>query len=50
MKILLCDDQALIRDGLEMLLQLEKDMQVVGSASDGAEAVELAAQKHPDLI
>jgi len=50
MKILLCDDQAVIRDGLEMLLQLEKDMQVVGSASDGAEAIELAAQKLPDLI
>lgn len=50
MKILLCDDQAVIRDGLEMLLTLEKDMQVVGSASDGAEAIELAAQKQPDLI
>lgn len=50
MKILLCDDQAVIRDGLEMLLTLEKDMQVVGSASDGAEAVELASQKQPDLI
>jgi DNA-binding NarL/FixJ family response regulator len=50
MKILLCDDQAVIRDGLEMLLTLEKDIQVVGSASDGAEAIELAAQKQPDLI
>lgn len=50
MKILLCDDQAVIRDGLEMLLTLEKDMLVVGSASDGAEAIELAAQKQPDLI
>lgn len=50
MKILLCDDQAVIRDGLEMLLTLEKDMQVIGSASDGAEAIELAAQKQPDLI
>lgn len=50
MKILLCDDQAIIRDGLEMLLTLEKDMQVVASASDGAEAIELAAQKQPDLI
>ena len=50
MKILLCDDQAVIRDGLEMLLTLEKDFQVVGTAQDGAEAVELAAQKQPDLI
>ncbi len=50
MKILLCDDQAVIRDGMEMLLQLEKDFQIVGSAQDGAEAVELAAKKQPDLI
>ena len=50
MKILLCDDQAVIRDGLEMLLTLEKDFQVVGTAQDGAEAVELAALKQPDLI
>jgi DNA-binding NarL/FixJ family response regulator len=50
MKILLCDDQAVIRDGLEMLLNLEKDFQVVGAAQDGAEAVELAGQKQPDLI
>jgi DNA-binding NarL/FixJ family response regulator len=50
MKILLCDDQAVIRDGLEMLLNLEKDFQVVGAAQDGAEAVELAGKKKPDLI
>jgi DNA-binding NarL/FixJ family response regulator len=50
MKILLCDDQAVIRDGLEMLLNLEKDFQVVGSAQDGAEAIELAGKKSPDLI
>lgn len=50
MKILLCDDQAVIRDGLEMLLQLEKDFQVIGSAQDGFEAVELASKKSPDLV
>lgn len=50
MKILVCDDQAVIRDGLEMLLNLEKDIQVIATAQDGAEAVELAAQKKPDLI
>lgn len=50
MKILLCDDQAVIRDGLEMLLSLERDIQIVATAQDGAEAVELAAQKQPDLI
>lgn len=50
MKILLCDDQAVIRDGMEMLLQLEKDFQIVGTAQDGFEAVALASQKSPDLI
>lgn len=50
MKILICDDQALIRDGLEMLLKLEKDVEVVGQAEDGAEAVEQVAQHQPDLV
>ncbi|MCC9075646.1 response regulator transcription factor [Litorilinea aerophila] len=50
MKVLICDDQALIRDGLEMLLRLERDIQVVGKAEDGAEAVELAGQLRPDLV
>jgi DNA-binding NarL/FixJ family response regulator len=50
MKILLCDDQAVIRDGLEMLLNLEKDIQVIAIAKDGAEAVELATKKQPDLV
>jgi DNA-binding NarL/FixJ family response regulator len=50
MKIVICDDQALIRDGLEMLLNLEKDIEVVGLAQDGAEAVALVAQHQPDLV
>jgi len=50
MKVLICDDQAIIRDGLEMLLKLEKDIEVVGQAQDGAEAVELAAKLQPDLM
>ena len=50
MKIILCDDQAVIRDGLELLLNLEKDFEVIGLAQDGAEAVELIAQKKPDLV
>jgi len=48
-KVLICDDQAIIRDGLEMLLKLERDIQVVGLAQDGAQAVELAAERAPDL-
>ncbi len=50
MKVIICDDQAIIRDGLEMLLNLEKDIEVVGQAQDGAEAVELTAQHQPDLV
>lgn len=50
MKVLICDDQALIRDGLEMLLRLERDIEVVGLAQDGAEAVELTARHRPDLV
>lgn len=49
-KVLICDDQAIIRDGLEMLLKLEKDLQVVGLAQDGAEAVERASASLPDLV
>jgi two-component system, NarL family, response regulator LiaR len=50
MKVVICDDQATIRDGLEMLLTLEKDIHVVGRAQDGYEAVELTAQQQPDLV
>ncbi|NJN66547.1 MAG: response regulator transcription factor [Chloroflexaceae bacterium] len=50
MKIVICDDQALIRDGLSLLLGLERDIEVVGLAQDGAEAVELVAQHQPELV
>ncbi len=50
MRVIICDDQAIIRDGLELLLKLESDIDVVGLARDGAEAVVLAAQKNPDLV
>lgn len=49
-KVIICDDQAIIRDGLEMLLKLEQDIEVVGLAQDGAEAAELVAELAPDLI
>jgi DNA-binding NarL/FixJ family response regulator len=49
-KVLICDDQAIIRDGLEMLLKLEKDIDVVGSAQDGIEAVELVTKLNLDLV
>jgi DNA-binding NarL/FixJ family response regulator len=50
MKVIICDDQAIVRDGLVMLLKLEPDIDVVGTAEDGAEAVEMVAEKAPDLI
>ena len=50
MKVLICDDQAIVRDGLELLLNLEHDIEVVGLAQDGAEAVELVARHAPDLV
>ena len=50
MKVIICDDQAIVRDGLVMLLKLEPDIEVVGSTGDGAEAVELVVEKRPDLI
>lgn len=48
-KVLICDDQAIIRDGLEMMLKLEHDIEVVGKAEDGLEAVALAERLLPDL-
>jgi DNA-binding NarL/FixJ family response regulator len=48
--VVICDDQAIIRDGLEMLLKLERDILVVGLAQDGAEAVEIAAAASPDVV
>ena len=50
MKVIICDDQAIVRDGLELLLKLEPDIDVVATAQDGAEAVELVAKKSPDLV
>jgi DNA-binding NarL/FixJ family response regulator len=50
MKVLVCDDQAIVRDGLELLLKLEADIDVVGVAQDGAEAVEMIDKLLPDLV
>lgn len=50
MKVVICDDQAIVRDGLELLLKLEKDISIVGLAQEGAEAVELVEKNGPDLV
>jgi len=39
-----------VRDGLRLLLKLERDIEILGVARDGAEAVELALKLHPDLV
>ena len=49
-RVLLVDDQALFREGLETLLSVHKDIQVVGQASNGQEAVAVAAKVHPDVV
>ena len=49
-RVLLVDDQALFREGLETLLSVHKDIQVVGQASNGQEAVEVATQVLPDVV
>jgi DNA-binding NarL/FixJ family response regulator len=49
-KVLLADDQALVRTGFKVLLDVEDDLLVVGEAADGAEAVELARAHRPDVV
>ncbi len=49
-RILLVDDQQCVRQGLMMRLALEADLQVVGEASDGAQALELIPLLHPDVV
>ncbi|HEX5429167.1 MAG TPA: response regulator transcription factor [Pedococcus sp.] len=48
--VLLVDDQALVRGGLRLIVEAEPDLQVVGEAADGVEAVALAARLHPEVV
>jgi DNA-binding NarL/FixJ family response regulator len=48
-KVLLADDHAVVRDGLKMVLQSQPDMEVVGEAGDGQEAIQQAVQIAPDV-
>jgi DNA-binding NarL/FixJ family response regulator len=49
-RVLLADDQDIIRTGLTIILNHQPDLEVVGQAADGVEAVELAMVLHPDVI
>ncbi len=49
-RVLLADDQALVRAGFRALLDVQEDIEVVGEANDGEEAIRLAAQLAPDVV
>jgi DNA-binding NarL/FixJ family response regulator len=49
-RVVLVDDQALVRAGFRMILDAEEDIEVVGEASDGEEAVDLARSARPDVM
>jgi len=49
-RVLIADDQALVRAGFRMILDAEEDIDVVGEASDGTEAVEQAKRLDPDVV
>ncbi|MBH8555110.1 response regulator transcription factor [Nostocaceae cyanobacterium CENA357] len=49
-KVLLVDDQSLIRQGLKALLELEADLEIVGEAENGEIAISLVAQLQPDVV
>ncbi len=49
-RVLVVDDQAIVRDGLVTVLSLVPDLQVVGEAADGAEAIAMVAADPPDVV
>ncbi|HEY1276935.1 MAG TPA: response regulator transcription factor [Thermoleophilaceae bacterium] len=49
-RVLIADDQALVRGGFRMIIDARDDMEVVGEAGDGAEAVALAERVQPDVV
>jgi DNA-binding NarL/FixJ family response regulator len=49
-RVLIADDHELLRDGLRGMLDAQEDMEVVGEAQDGAQAVDEAIRLHPDVV
>ena len=49
-KVILADDQTMIRQGFGYVIGLQEDMRLIGEASDGKEALDLALELHPDVI
>jgi DNA-binding NarL/FixJ family response regulator len=49
-RVLIADDQAMVRAGFRMILEVEPDMEVIGEAADGEQAVALARRARPDLV
>jgi two-component system, NarL family, response regulator LiaR len=49
-RVMIADDHAVLREGMRRLLEQEKDMEVVGEASDGEEAVRLVDEQKPDVV
>jgi len=50
MKVVIADDQALVRAGLRMILESQADIEVVAEAGDGEEALAACRQHHPDVV
>jgi DNA-binding NarL/FixJ family response regulator len=49
-RILLADDHAMVRQGFRLILGAQPDMEIIGEAGNGREAVEMAEQLHPDVV
>ena len=49
-RVLICDDQEVVREGLRTILSTEPRIQVVGAAEDGAQAVKMVGELKPDVV